>query len=138
MMAMRLHSLGFDADPDLQGPEALLGTLNQLRRMTLQTQGARYDRMEGALGEIDAQAIVMRARAESTLQQYLTELVYEMQLRRTEIDAVFPGTTGVLENLARDYNTRMDGADSILQQIAHTQHAIAQLLMIELERGGST
>ena len=107
LMAMRLHSLGFDADPDLQGPEALLGTLNQLRRMTLQTQGARYDRMEGALGEIDAQAIVMRARAESTLQQYLTELVYEMQLRRTEIDAVFPGTTGVLENLARDYNTRM-------------------------------
>lgn len=137
LIALRLQSLGFDADPDHQGPALLMGTLNQTRRMEMQSLGGSSGRGERTLGDIDAQAIVMRARAQSAIQRYLAELEYEMGLRRFEIDAKFPGTSTQLESIMAGYTSRMSSAGTVLQQIAHTQHAIAQLLIIELERGGS-
>ena len=138
MLALRLQTRGLDTNSEEDRPDVLLNMLNQQQRLAMQTSGTRFERIEAELRKIDTRAIVLRARAQSPLQRYLIELEYELNRRRIEIDARFPGISSTLQNIERERIVRMEGSGTILQQIAHTQRAIAQLWVIEIERGGAS
>ena len=133
LFAMRLGLDGSVAVPQNEGPAHMLGMLNQSKRLAMESDRARRQ-----LEQADAAAIVMRRRAQSPLHAYSAELVYALDLKRIELAMRYAGITASLDRVEEERLARVRSAGSVLQQIVHTQRAIAQLWAIQMQRGSSS
>jgi hypothetical protein len=75
-----------------------------------------------------------RARAQTPLHRYLSEQRFLLAIQQLRLISRYPETERVILAIEREQAERHDRATSVLQQITQTQRAIAEFVLIELER----
>ncbi|MHA7813153.1 MAG: hypothetical protein ACX94C_07165 [Phycisphaerales bacterium] len=133
--ATRIEAM--DVEPiDSDSPALLADQLNQLARSKLELLIAGSNRLVREREQADSIALARTARAGSQVQLYHVYQRQELAYLDLQLRARYPDTARILESVNLELNARNRNAGSALQQIAHTQRAIAQLLLIAMERGG--
>lgn len=138
LLVMRLGIEESLAVPEHGGADRLLGIINRSKRLGLESDRTLMDRARNPLEQADATATVMRRRARSPLDAYYAQLEYAMRLQRIELGTHYSGITDLLDRIEDERRERSSASRSVLQQIVHTQRAIAELWIIQLERGPSS
>jgi len=138
LLALLLPEIQQSQLDKLATPTQILEQINTTTRLELEstlttTASARFD-----LDRLEAQALVLRTRADSPMQRYLAELRTSFELEAIALDQAIPGATRIIDTIRAENKRRDDAAQSVLQQIADTQRAIAQLWVQNLERGGGS
>ncbi len=117
-------------------PVQVLGQLNVNTHLQIVSLMHDIGSTSQRLASVESRARVQHARAPTTLHAYLVELRYALALRTLIIEETIPGAARLIADIESELSQRDTASTGVLEQIVHTQRALAQLWVITLERGG--
>ncbi len=118
-------------------PGRIMDIINMSDRLVLESRLRENPASEPELRSLDARAMIRSTRAGTPMERYLAAQYNAFDLHAFDIDTRLPGATRMLAELRIRLTQRLDGADSILNQIVLVERAIAELWVLEIERGGA-
>jgi hypothetical protein len=130
----RVESFGSDYTdeqvPAIQAVQLLYQSLNQ--RIAANAALANTD-----VYETQARLATRLARSHGPLHSFLAYQRGVCELHAQRVTQNVPGSSGLVQDLLDQLNTRLDQSQSVLAQIVQTERCIAQLWVLMLERGRS-
>ncbi len=135
MLTIRFES-GGEAEASSDVPSELLAQLNHRSRAEVEKLVGSSVRLSQELERIDAESLLWTVRARNPFQHYLAQQRIELALFSLTVRARYPDADRFVEIALSELRSREDGASSAIEQMVHTQRALAQLMQIELQRRG--
>lgn len=117
-------------------PTHILELVNTQSRLDLESGQRIPAPVFAALDRIEAQRLVLRTRDASPMHRYLAELWYTFEIQAIAFNLQIPASARLIQDIRDEFQRRNDASKTLLQQITNTQRAIAQLWILQLERGG--